>query len=452
MDGNVRKSFLFKNLKTEVKNRKYQSPSFCATILDGKNIEKRDSSMKSVTNEKKGMDIHLLMFYLGCVVLNIAANTAHPVTPTIFTTLGLGSYMFGVALASQLVTNFLFSPFWGWISSYISSRTVLLITCIGYGLGQALFGLATTEMGFIVARALTGIVCGGCFVCIMTYVVNTAPDSVSRGQQLAITATIQMVCSAFGYFLGGMLGEVFTHLAIIVQVIMLFIAALIFRFGCKDDARFSVSELKGRNNVIAEFNPLKSFVLAKAFLTPLFTVLFIACLLQNLGFTCFDQTFNYYIRDQFGFTSGYNGILKGIMGVITMVANMTICIWLIRKTDIRKSVIGVLAICSAAMFGVIWFEEIVPFIIVFVIFFAFNSISLPLLQDLVASGGREDQNSLIMGFYNAMKSLGGIIGALFAGLLYTVNPKLPFTFGLISFVLATVLAVVYNKFSPRKAK
>ena len=47
--------------------------------------------MKSVTNEKKGMDIHLLMFYLGCVVLNIAANTAHPVTPTIFTTLGLGS-------------------------------------------------------------------------------------------------------------------------------------------------------------------------------------------------------------------------------------------------------------------------------------------------------------------------------------------------------------------------
>lgn len=407
--------------------------------------------MSSASKNKKGFDMHLMLFYLGCIVLNVAANTAHPVTPTIFTTLGLGSYMFGVALASQLVTNFLFSPFWGWLSSYVSSRTVLLITCIGYGLGQVLFGLATTEMGFIVARALTGIVCGGCFVCMMTYVVNTAPDSVSRGQQLAITATIQMVCSAFGYFLGGMLGEVFTHLAIIVQVIMLFAAALIFRFGCLNDAKFPVSELKGRNN-LAEFNPFHSFILAKAFLTPLFMVLFISCLLQNLGYTCFDQTFNYYIRDQFNFSSGYNGALKGIMGVITMVANSTICIWLIRKTDIRKSVIGVLGICSAAMFGVIWFEEVVPFIIVFVIFFAFNSISLPLLQDLVASGGREDQNSLIMGFYNAMKSLGGIIGALFAGLLYTVNPKLPFIFGFISFVLATILSVIYNKANPGKAK
>ena len=163
--------------------------------------------MSSKAKEKKGLDKNLMMFYLGCIVLNVAASTAHPVTPTLFTTLGLGSYMFGVALASQLVTNFLFSPFWGWISSYISSRTVLLITCIGYGLGQVLFGLATTEMGFIVARALTGVVCGGCFVCMMTYVVNTAPDTVSRGQQLAISATIQMVGSAFGYFLGGKIGR-----------------------------------------------------------------------------------------------------------------------------------------------------------------------------------------------------------------------------------------------------
>ena len=135
------------------------------------------------------------------------------------------------------------------------------------------------------------------------------------------------------------------------------------------------------------------------------------------------------------------------MGVITLIANSTICIWLIHNTNIRKSVIGVLAICSAAMFGVVWFENVIPFIIVFVIFFAFNSISLPLLQDLVASGGREDQNSLIMGFYNAMKSLGGIFGALFAGLLYTSNPRLPFIFGFASFVLATVLSFVYFLFS-----
>ena len=131
----------------------------------------------------------LLIFYLACAVFNIGANTAHPVTPTIFTTLGLGSYMFGVALASQLVTNFLFSPFWGRLSAYISSRTVLLITCLGYAGGQVLFGLARTEPAFVVARLLTGIFCGGGFVGIMTYIVNTESEMCIRDRPVFHTRT-----------------------------------------------------------------------------------------------------------------------------------------------------------------------------------------------------------------------------------------------------------------------
>lgn len=399
--------------------------------------------------EKKKMDKHLLLFYTGSMLLNIASSLAHPVTPTIFTNLGLGSYMFGVALAAQLLTNFLFSPFWGWLSAYLSSRKVLLITCIGYGAGQALFGLATTEVGFIAARALTGIVCGGSFVCMTTYVVNTAPDSVSRGKQLTTTATFLMVGSAFGYFIGGLLGEIFPHFAIIVQVILLALSGVVFYVGCVDDACYTVQDLK-KNASPAEWNPFHSFALAKNFLTPVFMILFVACLLQNLGYTCFDQTFNYYIRDQFHFSSGYNGILKGIMGFISLAANSTICIRLIQKTDIRKSTAGVLAICSLAMLGVAWFEQVIPFVIVFVIFFAFNCVSLPLLQDLVAHDGKEAESGLVMGLYNAMKSLGGIIGALFAGLLYTANPKMPFVWGALSFVLATVCVAVYGRlFTPK---
>jgi len=402
----------------------------------------KEQTSMAASNEK--MDRHLLLYYLGCIVLSVAANTAHPVTPTIFTTLGLGSYMFGVAMAAQMLTNFLFSPFWGWLSSYVSSRRILLVTCIAYALGQALFGLATTEAGFIAARALAGIACGGAFVCILTYVVNTAPDPVTRGKQLTVNATIQSVFGAFGYFVGGMLGEIFTYLAIIVQVILLILSGFIFYFGCKDDARYTVQDLK-KTNSFAEFNPFHSFLLAGKFMTPIFAVLFVVVLLQDLGYNCFDQTFNYYIRDQFNFSSGYNGILKGIMGLITLVANGTICIWLIKNTNNRTSAFGVLAVCSIAMFGVVWFEEIIPFVVVFVIFYAFNSISVPLLQNLVASGGPEEQNSLIMGLYNSMKSLGGIIGALFAGLLYTANPKMPFIFGLAAFVTATFLAIIYKK-------
>lgn len=80
-----------------------------------------------------------------------------------------------------------------------------------------------------------------------------------------------------------------------------------------------------------------------------------------------------------------------------------------------------------------------------VIFFALNSIIIPLTQDLVASRSNNKNSSIVMGFYNAIKSLGGIIGALMAGFFYVFNPRLPFIFGLISFILATLLSFYYYK-------
>ena len=48
-----------------------------------------------------------------------------------------------------------------------------------------------------------------------------------------------------------------------------------------------------------------------------------------------------------------------------------------------------------------------------------------------------------MGFYNAVRSLGGIAGALFSGLLYTAGPKFPFIFGFGAFILAAALLLLY---------
>ena len=85
-------------------------------------------------------------FFTAMIVFNLAANFAHPVTPTVIQELQLHDYMFGVALAVMLITNFLLSPFWGKINNYISSRLSLLICCLGYGVAQVWFAYATTEL------------------------------------------------------------------------------------------------------------------------------------------------------------------------------------------------------------------------------------------------------------------------------------------------------------------
>jgi hypothetical protein len=56
-----------------------------------------------------------------------------------------------------------------------------------------------------------------------------------------------------------------------------------------------------------------------------------------------------------------------------------------------------------------------------------------------------------MGFYNATKSLGSIIGSLTAGFIYSTNVKLPFIITFIIYALAFVFALYYLRLSTKKA-
>ncbi len=385
-----------------------------------------------------------ILFFATVVLLNMAASFAHPVTPTIFKSLHLGDYMFGVALGSMMIVNFLLSPFWGKINTYISSKKGLLIGCLGYALGQTFFGLSQTELHFILARAFTGAFTGATFVSVLTYVVNTARDERERGRDLTIVATIQSVGSAFGFLTGGLLGEIHTYLAIVAQVVILALCGIIFFFLCEDDTKIPLNSLNLKQFAV-QANPFQAFMDSRKFLNWVLAFLFGVVMMQSLGFTAFDHSFNYYIKDVFGFSSGYNGLLKGAMGLITLAANTTIAMWLIHKTDIRKSIIFVLLICVATVTGIVLVDNVVPFILINVFFFAFNAVTMPVIQALVSQRAKGKESNLVMGFYNAMKSLGSIFGSFASGALYTINPKFPFTLTLVAFSAATLFAFIYER-------
>ncbi len=383
------------------------------------------------------------LFFIIMFVFHLGANFAHPITPTVIKNLQLHDYMFGVALASMMLSNFAMSPFWGKINTYISSRVSLLVCCCGYGVGQIMFGLAKTELMIILARIFAGVFTGGIFVSFLTYVVNVSPEE-HRATNLMITATIQSVASAFGYLIGGILGEISIFLTFMVQAGTLIGVGILFFFVVKKDNSLSVKDIAPAQ-FAREANPFSAFLDSRKFMTAVFAVAYAVVAFSNLGYYAYEQCFNYYIKDQFGFTSSYNGAIKAVVGFITLAANSTVCLWLIRKTDSKKSVIPVLLCCAAAVFGVIIAPNIALFMIINVVFFAFNAISIPVVQNVVADGAGEGQGNLVMGFYNAIKNLGGIIGSLTAGVIYSSGPKLAFVFACAAFLLSAVFAFIYMK-------
>lgn len=388
-------------------------PSLICIIMEEN--KKKDISMR--------YKLRFSLFFTAMMLFNLAANFAHPVTPTIIQDLHLPDYMFGLMLAAMQMFNFLFSPFWGKINVTLSSRRTLLICCMGYGTAQLMFAMAQTQAGILAVRALAGVFVGGINVSFLTYIINAGQPE-DQAKFLTYSATIQAVCGAFGYLVGGVLGEFSIRGTFLLQALTLAAAGILFRFACVPDN--TGAEKLPMKQVLRQSNPLKAFSDGRYFMNTTFILLFAVNILMNFGNTGFDQAFNYYLKDQLGLTSSYNGIIKAAVGLIAFASNMTLCLWIIRKENVAKSVTMTALFCTVAALGALLVPELKSYIFCSVLVYAGYSVSLPLVQHMVAQQADPDRKNLVMGFYNATKSLGGIIGSLTAGFLYGVHVKLPF--------------------------
>jgi DHA1 family multidrug resistance protein-like MFS transporter len=232
------------------------------------------------------------------------------------------------------------------------------------------------------------------------------------------------VFGAFGYLVGGLLGEWSIRATFLLQAFTLAFSGVMFYLVCLPD-NTDARKLPMRQ-IFRESNPMQAFLDGRHFMNLGFVLLFVLNILMNFGNTGFDQVFNYYLKDQLGFTSAYNGLIKAAVGFISFAFNMTLCLWIIRKTDTRKSMVVLALFCTAAAVGTLIFPDLVPYIGCSVALYAGYSVSLPVLQDLAAARSAPEQKNLVMGFYNATKSLGSIAGSLMSGFLYGIHLKLPF--------------------------
>lgn len=381
----------------------------------------------------------VLAFFICDIIFMMAANFAHPVTPTLFRGLGLGQYMFGMAIGAMLLVNFLVSPFWGKLNDYVSSRTILLVGCLGYAIGQWFFGVVTTEWGFIVVRSLTGVFTAASFVGILTYIVNTAPDDRRRAAYLTAHATIQAVAGAFGFFVGGLLGEISVQAAIDAQVVTLALTGFGFFWICQKDNRLSLASVTTRQ-LIKESNPFSAFSAGRAFFKGALATMFILTVLQALSALTFEQSFNYYLKDVFNYSSSYNGMVKGITGLLSLIINSTLVLWLIKTKRFGRSMAILCSIGALVMTFSLLVVEPVVFVISNIIGHVVILGVSPLIQNTIAELSSAEYRNLVMGFYNSMRSLGNVLGALLSGFLYMLNPKMPFVFGIAACVLSVFIA------------
>lgn len=373
---------------------------------------------------------------------NLAANYAHPITPAYFKLLGLDSAMFGYAFSVMSLGMFLGSPFFGKLAESFRSKVLMAWGCLGYALAQVLFAIGHTPALILWGRLLAGFACGSFFVGALNYIANTSTAK-ERGANLTLNAAVQTVFGALGYFVGGMLGTYDLYWAFALQIGQLFFTGVAFYLLLGPD--LTAQKAPDIKEAVRSLNFFSSFSTKDAQLSQSLWILLGVSALTFLGYTSFDQSFNYYLKDVFDLATSYNGSFKGTVGLISLVATMTLGMYLVKQTDLNKSTTYILFICAFFMGAVCLASGLTSFFALNLIFYGFYAISVPMVQDLITKQATPTTQGTVLGFYQASQSFGRIIGAFIAGLLYDVNVLGPFILGSLAFLIAAIGVKIYQK-------
>ena len=385
----------------------------------------------------------LKMAFVFTVLAAVGMNFHHPVLPTLFTELGLPARIFGNASAVLCFFCFITAPFWGEMSNYFGRVKIFTIACILYGCGQFILGRATTESGVLTARMISGLFSEGVSIANLLYIVDQSKPE-SRGKNVALYTAIQTVSASFGYLFGGFIGTYWHYNYNFVVQGLWMISVGTSALLIQKESSIKVAKEK-TINLLKKANPFRTFAKAGSLLNNVTISFFISVVLTGFASTCYDNAFNYYLKDQLGFIPAYNGILKASIGIIGLIVNFTITLWLMKQRNLIKKLTIVLLICAvSAMLGVID-GGLVYFIIINLVFFTGIAVFRPVQRSLAIEGRDVHEASLAVGLYNSMMSAGNVFGGVFAGLVYGYHAQGPFMLAACIFMLAAICNSVYDK-------
>lgn len=182
----------------------------------------------------------------------------------------------------------------------------------------------------------------------MAYLTSIDAPMEERNSLLVLYASLQSICSAFGFLVGGLIGDFSVYYSFYAQIAALTVTGIITLVFIHEHSAFKKSEDK---LTLKDVNPFTSIIQSTKILNVVVAVFLVSTLVTWFASAGFDQNFNYYLRAKFNFAPSSSGMFKAAVGLISLTVNMTINMWIVKKTNVSKSLCAVVALGRCFHFG-----------------------------------------------------------------------------------------------------
>ncbi len=334
-------------------------------------------------------------------------------------------FMIGGIIASFSAMQFFFAPAWGKLSDRIGRRPVMLISNLGAAGSYALFAFACSLSGdaglvwILISRIFAGI-CGANLSVASAYIADISPPE-KRSARMGLIGMAFGLGFIFGPAIGAFSVELFGKTG--PGFVAAGFCAANFILGW-----FILGE--SRQPSSAPVTPRPKFTqwghtLAQPKLGILVSVFFFA----TFCFTCFESTFPLLAKHQFGLgEKGLNhrvGYLFTYAGVIAALVQGVIG-RLVKKFGEPKLIFFSLIVFAAGLAG-LPFAKTLPEILVVLALLAIGSgLNRPPVFGMISLNSSPDEQGANLGVAQSIGALARMLGPVFAGTLFFVQPSLPY--------------------------
>ncbi|WP_100371914.1 MFS transporter [Bacillus sp. FJAT-45037] len=378
----------------------------------------------------------LLMLMINMFVIMMGIGLVIPILPYYIEEFGASSFELGLLIAVFSFMQFLLAPFWGRLSDKYGRKPLIAIGMFGFAGAEFIFAFATDLWMLFLSRMLAGSFGSAIMPSAMAYVSDrTTPER--RGHGMGMLGAAMALGIVFGPGIGGWLAEFSLALPFLFAGVAATLAGVFSLFllpeSLTKEKRVEMARnLDQTNQFVQMWQALKSPV---GFLLVLVFGL-------SFGLANFQTIFGLYALHQFNYSPSQVGFIMVLVGIIGAVAQGGLVGRLTLRFGDEKVVLGSLLLSGIGYVVMLLAFDLVTVILTTCLFFLGNSILRPSVNTMISKLAGERQG-MIMGLNNSFLSLGNVVGAILAGVMFQWSIYLPYSIGALTMFIAFALTIYW---------
>ncbi|MBN1872679.1 MAG: MFS transporter [Anaerolineae bacterium] len=376
-------------------------------------------------------NIAILAFTL--IVVMLGYGLIIPLLPFYIEKLGASGSEMGVLVSIAALLELLFGPIWGSVSDRVGRKPILLLGVFGYALSSLLFGLSTEVWMLFASRALSGVLSSAVSTTALAYISDCTPAE-ERGWGMGMLGAAMGLGIILGPAAGGWLGAASLSLPFFIaagmSLLALALGALLLPESLPPETRRHEEKLK----------TVQVTLLWHSLFGPV-GVLFFMLFLVSFGLTNFESVFGLYAAQELDYGPERVGTILAVVGLASTLGKALLIGPLTRRWG-EAPIIKVSLAASALAFLVLLSAKTYPGILTATGVFILSKTLLRTVIISLTSKHTELGQGSAMGLCNSFMNLGRVVGPIWAGFIFDVNPSYPYLSGAMIMFIGFLMSLV----------